>query len=220
MAKYRQIHTSFWDDPYIESLDPETRQVFIYLLTNPFTTQCGVYQITLKKISYHTGYDTSTIRERLDKLEGDNKIRYVDDTSEVCLINWGKYNLARAGKPILDCLKKELLLVKNFELLRLILENIENQSIKKLFEDFLRNVHDTSTSGGQEEEEEEKEEEEYSSSNSSKCAREKISEEEKSYRKQILNEPVFLEDVKRKHKADKKKVEELLDSFISQKKST
>ena len=49
MAIYRHVHVEFWKDPKVlEELTPEDKLFFIYLLTNPNTTQIGVYKITKK----------------------------------------------------------------------------------------------------------------------------------------------------------------------------
>ena len=45
MAIFRKLHTAFWQDAkVIEELTPEDKFFFIYLLTNPATTQIGIYQ--------------------------------------------------------------------------------------------------------------------------------------------------------------------------------
>ena len=52
MAIFRKLHTAFWQDAkVIEELTPEDKFFFIYLLTNPATTQIGIYQITKKQMS-------------------------------------------------------------------------------------------------------------------------------------------------------------------------
>ncbi len=53
MAKYRMVHTEFWDDPkVVEELTPEDKFFFLYLLTNANTTQIGIYQITKKQMAF------------------------------------------------------------------------------------------------------------------------------------------------------------------------
>ena len=56
MAIYRHVHVEFWKDPKVlEELTPEDKLFFIYLLTNPNTTQIGVYKITKKQIAFELG---------------------------------------------------------------------------------------------------------------------------------------------------------------------
>ncbi|PFW87219.1 chromosomal replication initiator DnaA [Bacillus pseudomycoides] len=167
MAIFRQVHTSFWNDVKVqEDFTPEDKYFFLYLLTNPQTKQIGVYQITKKQIAFETGYSQESVKALMQRFEDYHKlIKYDDETREIVIFNWGKYNLKKAGKPIEDLLKKELKDVKNTELLVPIYEHIEQPSIKNVFANFLFNQESTirntnrgtyrGTERGQEEEKEE-----------------------------------------------------------------
>ena len=159
MALYRQIFIEFWKDPKVtEEMSAEDRYTLLYLLTNPHTTQIGIYQITKRQIAFDLGYSTESVGaiiERFEKLLG--LIRYNPETRELAIKNWGKYNLKRGGKPVLDCIRKELEKVKDRTLIEYVADSIPNETIKELF---LRNVHVTSTISGQEEEQEEEKEQE------------------------------------------------------------
>ncbi|GIM32744.1 hypothetical protein [Paraclostridium bifermentans] len=159
MALYRQIFIEFWKDPKVtEEMSAEDRYTLLYLLTNPHTTQIGIYQITKRQIAFDLGYSTESVGaiiERFEKLLG--LIRYNPETRELAIKNWGKYNLKRGGKPVLDCIRKELEKVKDRTLIEYVADSIPNETIKELF---LRNVHVTSTISGQEEEQEQEKEQE------------------------------------------------------------
>jgi len=163
MAKYRQVHTTFWQDPKVlEEMTPEDKYFYLYILTNPNTTQIGVYQITRKQMAFDLGYSTESINSLLDRFINNHKIlKYNDETRELAVINWGKYNFNKAGKPVIDCVKKELKEVKDKTLLWELMNHITN---KPVLDEFSRYVYDTcddtSTIGGQEEEEEKEEEKE------------------------------------------------------------
>ncbi len=69
MAKFRMVHTQFWDDPkVVEEMTPEDRYVFLYLLTNSNTKQIGIYTITRKQMSFDTGYTQEAIQSILERL--------------------------------------------------------------------------------------------------------------------------------------------------------
>lgn len=159
MALYRQIFIEFWKDPKVtEEMSAEDRYTLLYLLTNPHTTQIGIYQITKRQIAFDLGYSTESVGaiiERFEKLLG--LIKYNPETRELAIKNWGKYNLKRGGKPVLDCIRKELEKVKDRTLIEYVADSIPNETIKELF---LRNVHVTSTISGQEEEQEQEKEQE------------------------------------------------------------
>lgn len=78
MSKNRTVNTKFWDDKYISNLDPTEKLLFIYFLTNPLTDLCGIYEVTLKKIAFDTGFDKEMIQKILDRFSEDGKIFYFD----------------------------------------------------------------------------------------------------------------------------------------------
>ncbi|HDX9587621.1 TPA: DnaD domain protein [Bacillus pseudomycoides] len=165
MAVYRQVQVSFWQDAkVIEEMTPEDKLFNLYLLTNPRTTQIGVYQITKKQMAFDLGYSMESINSLLDRFEKHHKlVKYNPETRELAIINWGKYNLNRGGKPIEDCIRKELDGVSDVSLVGLVAQKVKNDKIRSIFEEFLvanDTPDDTSTTGGQEEEKEKEEEKE------------------------------------------------------------
>ncbi|MEH3000211.1 conserved phage C-terminal domain-containing protein [Bacillus pumilus] len=162
MAKYRHVHTTFWQDPKVtEELTPEDRYFYLYLITNPNTTQIGIYPITKKQMAFDLGYSIESVNSLLDRFVNHHKlILYNNDTREMAIKNWPKYNLNKGGKPILDCVTKELREVKDKSLMNVLYPKIENTNIRELFERYANDtLHDTSTTSGQKEKEKEKEKE-------------------------------------------------------------
>ncbi|WP_044737077.1 DnaD domain-containing protein [Geobacillus kaustophilus] len=143
MAKYRYVHVSFWQDAKVlEEMTPEDKYFYIYLLTNPNTTQIGIYQITKKQMAFELGYSIESINSLVERFENVHKvIKYNPQTREIAILNWGKYNLIKGGKPVLDCIEKELMEVKDTSLIELVARKIPNESIRELF---LRYANDTS----------------------------------------------------------------------------
>ncbi|MED1536191.1 DnaD domain-containing protein [Bacillus pseudomycoides] len=164
MAVYRPVQVSFWQDAkVIEEMTPEDKLFNLYLLTNPCTTQIGVYQITKKQMAFDLGYSMESINALLDRFENHHKlVKYNPETRELAIINWGKYNLNRGGKPIEDCVRKELDGVTDISLISLVTPKVKNDKIRAIFEDFLAvhdTCHDTLTISGEKEKEKEKEKE-------------------------------------------------------------
>ncbi|WP_107572424.1 replication protein [Clostridioides difficile] len=152
MAVFRQIYTSFWTDPKVqEEWTPEDKFFFILLLSNPQTTQIGVYQVTKKQLAFWMGYSEESIRALMDRFINHHKcIKYNPDTREIAIKNWGKYNLTKGGKPIVDLLNKELKEVKDIELIKYVIPSIEKSDIRKIFEEYYEmakngDSYDTST---------------------------------------------------------------------------
>jgi hypothetical protein len=150
MAKFRKVHTSFWDDPYIEKLSAEDRYFYLFLLTNPLCTECGIYPITLRKMTYYTGYSEDVIKAILKRFIDGKRIVHDTSTDEICILHKPNY-IDRLGKPVVDCLISELKKVKNKTLINRQLEFVTRIEV--------RNVYDTLTIRRQEEEKEEEKEE-------------------------------------------------------------
>lgn len=135
MATFRMIQTSFWEDPKVgEELTPEDKLFFLYLLTNPYTTQIGIYQITKSRMAFDLGYSLTTIEGLMERFVHQHRlIRYNAKTREIAIKHWGRYNLKRGGKPMLDCIAAELKKVKDRTFIAYVGEHVSNHSIKELF---------------------------------------------------------------------------------------
>ena len=94
MALYRTISTSFWtDSKVIDDFTPEDRYFYLYLFTNPHTTICGCYEISLKQIASETGYSLESVQNLVNRFKIVHKvIGYSQETKEILLLNWHKYN--------------------------------------------------------------------------------------------------------------------------------
>lgn len=100
MAIYRTVSLSFWTDPKIEDdFTPEDRYFYLYLFTNPHTNLAGCYEISIKQMARETGYGKETIERLLERfINTHHVIDYSEDTKEVLLINWHKYNWTKSEK--------------------------------------------------------------------------------------------------------------------------
>lgn len=78
MAKQRYINTKFWDDNFIIDLDPIEKLLFLYVLTNPLTNISGIYEISLRRISFDTGIDSEMVLKMLSRFENSQKMKYSD----------------------------------------------------------------------------------------------------------------------------------------------
>ena len=79
MAKKRQINTKFWDDQYISNLDPTEKLLFLYLLTNPLTEMCGIYEIQVRRMALDTGIDKDMIPKIFSRFADAGKIFYINN---------------------------------------------------------------------------------------------------------------------------------------------
>lgn len=147
MANYRLVYGEFWTDPKIvEELTPEDKLFFLYLLTNPHTKMCGIYKITIKQMGFDLGYSIETVMSLLERFSNYyGFIKYNQTTKELAIKNWGKYNLNKGGKPVLDCLSKDLDAVTDKNLIKYIYPNIKSETIKKLYSTYINDTYHESS---------------------------------------------------------------------------
>ena len=141
MSKFRQIQTSFWSDTYIqEEMTAEDKYFYLYLMTNEFTTQIGIYPITKKQMAFDLGYSMESVQALLQRFETYHKlIKYDIETREIILLKWAENNLNIGGKPVQDLIKKEISQIKNKEFLFLMFENCPENSLKTFIASLLEN---------------------------------------------------------------------------------
>lgn len=140
---YRAIHTTFWNDPFIESLSIEERYLYIYFMTNSKTTQCGCYEISLKFMQYESNVKQEEIETFLKKMEKENKIIYNKENQEILIKNWLKHNSFSSPK-IKSCIMKELKKIKTEEFLKFIndvvnlgnVDAVKKEELQEESEDF------------------------------------------------------------------------------------
>ena len=112
MAKYRQVHISFWQDPFIEELEPMQKYFYLYFMTNSKTTQCECFEISNKLIKYETGLSQKEIKEFIELFTENKKIVYSADTNEFLILNWLKHNSFKSPK-VKSCILKEVSNIKD-----------------------------------------------------------------------------------------------------------
>ena len=68
MAKYRNVYMSFWTDTkVIDEFTPEDKFFYLYLMTNPHTSLCGCYEISLSQMSAEMGYTKDSISKLINR---------------------------------------------------------------------------------------------------------------------------------------------------------
>lgn len=138
MSVYRTVQTDFWKDPKImEDFTPEDKLFYLYLLTNPNTTQCGIYGITKKEMAFQLGYSTETVNALMDRFITYHKlIDYHVETRELVIFNWAKYNFKRGGKPAQDLIKSELAKVKHQPYIEIVGKHVPIDGIRQVYESY------------------------------------------------------------------------------------
>ncbi|GKU27262.1 hypothetical protein CFOLD11_40890 [Clostridium folliculivorans] len=125
---YKIVQRDFWQDEKIMSMTTEERYLYLYLLTNPYSSNIGIYKITKEQIKEHTGYEIDKVCNMINSLISNYKvIAYNEDTKEIAIEKWGKYNLIKGGKVMEESMKKQLSLVVDKSLVTYVALNIRKK---------------------------------------------------------------------------------------------
>ena len=147
MGIKRIVDTAFWTDGKVDEFSPEDKYFMLYLLTNPFTTQLGIYEISIKQVAFQMGYSIDAVKVLLDRFE--NKYGVIlfvknkdsDLIGEVAIKNFLRHSIIKGGAPVRDCLVKELKKVKNRKLIAQVFSHIKgdeglNETVKKIIAEY------------------------------------------------------------------------------------
>jgi len=130
----RCISTGFWkDDKVLNDFSPEDKYFMLYLLTNPHTSQLGIYHLPLKVAAVELGYSLDAINVLLVRFETKyDIIRYSRETNEVAIKNYLRYSIVSGGKPVMDCLEKEYNTIKDMSLVSYVFNHLKSIDSKYL----------------------------------------------------------------------------------------
>ena len=142
MGIKRVVDTSFWTDGKVDEFTPEDKLFMMYLLTSPFSTQLGIYEISIKQVAFHLGYSMDTVRNLIERFENKYKIIiFSQSTNEIAIKNFLRHSIIKGGKPVEDCIKREMAKVKNKSLISKVFSHISdkddlNDTVKKIIGEF------------------------------------------------------------------------------------
>jgi hypothetical protein len=138
----RIVDTSFWTDGKVEDFTPEDKYFMLYLLTNPQTTQLGIYEVSVKRTAYELGYSVDAVRaliERFEKVHG--VVFFSRETNEIAIKNFLRHSIVKGGKPVEDCIVAELAKVKDKSLIAKVFGYLStrdglNATVNKIINDY------------------------------------------------------------------------------------
>lgn len=145
MGIKRVVDVSFWTDGKVDDFSPEDKYFMLYLLTNPFSKQLGIYEISIKQAAFQMGYSLDAFNVLLDRFENKYKIiLFSKETSEIAILNFLRHSVMKGGKPVEDCIRKEMTLVKNKKLIDTVFHHLYgrddlNDTVKKIVNAYINN---------------------------------------------------------------------------------
>lgn len=125
----RIVDTGFWSDEKIMNFTPQDKYFWLFLLTNEYTSQLGIYYLPIKKAAFDLGYDEETVRELIKRFIDYEMISFSWNTSEVAIKNYLIYSVVSGGKPVYDCLIREMYQVKDKSMLKYIYDNLTQKDL-------------------------------------------------------------------------------------------
>lgn len=142
MGIKRIVDTSFWTDVKVDEFSPEDKYFMLYLLTNPFSSQLGIYEISIKQVAFQLGYSTDAVNVLLERFENKyGMILFSKSTNEIGIKNFLRHSIIKGGAPVRDCLIKEIKKVKNKELISAVFLHIKdsedlNETVKNIIAEY------------------------------------------------------------------------------------
>lgn len=143
MAIKRVVDIGFWTDGKFDEFTPEDKYFLLYLLTNPFSRQLGIYKISIKQAAFQMGYSEDAFRSLIDRFEKKYKmILFSKETNEIAVVNFLRHSVVSGGKPVEDCIKQDMERVKNRRLIDYVFSRIRdrsdlNKTVKKIVDEYL-----------------------------------------------------------------------------------
>lgn len=150
MGIKRIVDMGFWTDGKVDEFSPEDKYFMLYLLTSPYSKQLGIYEISIKQAAFQMGYSVDAVNVLLDRFETKyGMIIFSRETNEIAILNYLRHSIVKGGKPVEDCIRKEMALVKNRSLLDAVFSHLHeiisrspdsvNDTVKKIVSEFIEN---------------------------------------------------------------------------------
>lgn len=142
----RVVSISFWDDKkVVDMFSAEDKYFYLYLLTNPYTTQLGIYRLTLKKAAFDLSWSLENVMVLVDRFQNKyDLIRYSEQTGEIAIKNYLRHSIIKGGKPVMDCLLADEKAVQDRSLLKYIYNNLKNKYIDNItVKDYIKHLSNT-----------------------------------------------------------------------------
>ena len=142
MGIKRIVDTAFWTDGKVDEFSPEDKYFMLYLLTNPFSTQLGIYEISIKQVAFQMGYSMDAVKVLIERFENKyHMILFSHETNEIAILNFLRHSVVKGGKPVEDCILKEMKAVKNKKLLDAVFSNLRgrenlNVTVEKIVDSY------------------------------------------------------------------------------------
>ena len=156
MGIKRIVDMGFWTDGKVDGFSWKDKYFMLYLLTSPYSKQLGIYEISIKQAAFQMSCSVEEFNELLERFETKYGIIIVSREDEliceVAILNYLRHSIVKGGKPVEDCIRKEMALVKNRSLLDAVFSHLHeiisrspdsvNDTVKKIVSEFIENKNE------------------------------------------------------------------------------
>lgn len=140
---YRTIKTDMWIDPQLKSINPETKLLWVYLLTNNHTHISGVYHIPVSYIAYETGLSIKQIESGIKVLQSNGWLFYDGTNDIVFIVRYLSLQAVNIDNPkILQTVEKQLISFKHSTVLTFFLSEYPTDRLSELKKYATEGVYD------------------------------------------------------------------------------
>lgn len=94
---YRTLKVSFWRDPKVRQLDPVTKLLFLYFITNEHSHVSGLYYLPVTLIEHETGIKGIPLRKGMDNLSKGYLVRFDPENDTVWVVNMLRHQTSKTG---------------------------------------------------------------------------------------------------------------------------
>lgn len=128
---YRFLRTKFWEDEKIISLPDGAKLFYLFLLSNPFSTQLGIYRLNNILMTTMLNFNQEKLQYNIRFLVEKGFIKYDADTNEIAILNWPKYNYSK-NQGVLKTIGEELDEIQSYELVKSMQERTRLKEVKNM----------------------------------------------------------------------------------------
>ncbi len=108
MAEFRTLHVKIWKDEWFCRLKPDSKLLFIYLVTNEAATLAGIYKLPEKFIMFESGIGAKRVSQIMTEFAQADKVHYQDGV--VWVVNLRRYQTfdGRANDNVKKRIQKDI----------------------------------------------------------------------------------------------------------------
>ncbi|MFW6121794.1 MAG: hypothetical protein ACOC80_12995 [Petrotogales bacterium] len=112
-GRYVKIATKFWSDEKTIEIDPNSKLLYIYILSCPHSNMAGYYRLPKPYIKADLNLTDKQLNKAFDELLSKGLIKYCEKSSVILIPNYYKYNSIQNPKQAIGAANRTSELPKN-----------------------------------------------------------------------------------------------------------